>query len=299
MIKRTSKISSSLVHRYCLVSIAALFLLSFAFINNTSAHRLSEVSTDSVTTLPSLPIAQTDPVEVIPHEFTKPLLFHDIKYIKYDNKEDIQKLFDDAQAAIHLLQNELECPLYTAKARLAMERELQRVNVVFDKVQNDLNTFYLWEEKLEEYNYATRTWQYLKDMGYSDVACAGIIGNLMAECGGHTLALDPYLYDKSGQYYGMFQWSKKWYPAADGLCFDEQLDYFKETVYDIFEDFGKNYYSGFTHNDFNELDSPRDAALAFAQVYERCSSKYYERRQNFAEIAYQYFVLDFKENFYE
>jgi hypothetical protein len=198
--------------------------------------------------------------------------------------------------SINLLWNELECQLYSVEARTIMEQEVERLNEIYEAIKHDIACFSLWDEKLEEYPYATKTWLYLKDMGYSDVACAGIMGNLMAECGGHTLKLDPYLYDKStGQYYGMFQWSRKYYPRAEGMSFEEQLDYFKETVYPIFKTWGKNYGQGFTHDDFNALTSPRDAALAFAKIYERCASWTYERRQNFSEIAYQYFVLDFEE----
>lgn len=224
----------------------------------------------------------------------KPVLFPDITYVKIALKTEALHMLDTVQAAIHTILNELERPLYDATARNEMEQELERLNVVFDKTKYDIHCLELWEKKLEEYPYAVKTWFYLKDMGYSDVACAGIMGNLMAECGGHTLNLDPYLYDAAtGQYYGMFQWSKKWYPEAHGMSFEEQLDYYKETTYPVFKTWGSNYADGFTHDDFNRLESPRDAALAFAKIYERCADWTYERRQNFSEVAYEYFVLDF------
>lgn len=232
-----------------------------------------------------------------PVELEQPLLFTEIEYVQYSDVLDMQKLFDDTQAAIHLIWNELECPLYSASARLAMEQEIDRLNVIFEALKYDINSFYLWEAKAAEYPYATRLWQYLKDMGYSDVACAGILGNAMAECGGNTLRLNPF--SGTGEdFYGIFQWSKKYHPWAYGLSFEDQLEYFKNSVYTTFKNWGYKYADGFTHDDFNALESPRDAALAFAKIYERCADWTYERRLNFSEVAYQYFVLDFMETDY-
>lgn len=284
-------------------AVAGLLLSCFLlhFIVLSAAIVAATATTDDMyVTLSEPDIDYTEPCETEsiptrPTELNNPLLFSEVVYTKPTTIAEAWNLQDIVQMSINLLWNELECQLYSVEARTAMEQEIERLNEIYDTINYDINCFYLWEEKLKEYPYATKTWLYLKDMGYSDIACAGILGNLMAECGGHTLNLDPYLYDKNtGQYYGMFQWSRQYYPKADGMNFEEQLAYFKETVRPIFETWGKNYQSGFTHDDFNTLESPRDAALAFAKVYERCASWTYERRQNFSEVAYQYFVLDFE-----
>ena len=39
----------------------------------------------------------------------------------------------------------------------------------------------------DKYPEAYKIWHYLKKLGYNDYVCAGIMGNIMAECGGQTL----------------------------------------------------------------------------------------------------------------
>ena len=58
----------------------------------------------------------------------------------------------------------------------------------------------IWVVRAEEYPVATYVWQFLDDAGYNDDVIAGIIGNMMVECGGHTLALKPYIYSADGHY---------------------------------------------------------------------------------------------------
>ena len=48
--------------------------------------------------------------------------------------------------------------------------------------------------------------------------------------------------------------------------------------------------NGFVYWHFTQLTNERDAALAFAKCYERCSSAGYTKRQNNATTAYKYFV---------
>ena len=40
----------------------------------------------------------------------------------------------------------------------------------------------------------------MKELGWNDYVCAGIVGNLMAEVGGQTLNIDPQL---GNSYYGI------------------------------------------------------------------------------------------------
>ena len=48
----------------------------------------------------------------------------------------------------------------------------------------------VWGLRKAEYPAATEVWLYLKELGYNDYVCAGIMGNLMAETGGQTLNLE-------------------------------------------------------------------------------------------------------------
>ena len=44
---------------------------------------------------------------------------------------------------------------------------------------------YKWEVRAAEYPVATQAWLYMKnELGFNDTVCAGIMGNMMAECGG-------------------------------------------------------------------------------------------------------------------
>jgi hypothetical protein len=236
------------------------------------------------------PIA-TEPTPTIVTEplIDTPISYPDFQYTKPSTKQQAIRYKQNTFSAIQMLEVACQSDNYTVEALSSMRQELERLRANAEKYEEDIKRF---EQRETDYYYATTVWNFLKELGYSDVACAGIMGNLMAECGGHTLNLDPFLYDAAtGNYYGMFQWSTYYYPDVEGASFEEQLQYFKETVGPIFKTWGKNYAEGFTLEDFNNLTDPRDAALAFAKVYERCADWTYERRQDFSIIAYNYFVL--------
>jgi len=143
-----------------------------------------------------------------------------------------------------------------------------------------------WEE---EYYYATKVWEYLRQRGFSQEVACGIIGNMMIETSGGTLDLKPNIYSPSGNYYGLCQWSKKYYPEAHGLSFEQQLEFLLDNIEWEISTFGKNYKTGFKYKDFLKMTDPAEAALAFAKSYERCGPASYEMRQEAALKAYEYF----------
>ncbi len=146
-----------------------------------------------------------------------------------------------------------------------------------------------WAERMEQNPVATQVWLYLKnEMGYSDHAAAGIIGNMMAECGGHTLELKWWIYNPS-KHYGLCQWSAKYYPQMQGASLEEQLAFMKESFADVIERYGYLYKKGFTYNDFITMDNCGDAAIAFCKIYERPGGNQ-EYRRGLAQKAYEYFV---------
>ena len=145
----------------------------------------------------------------------------------------------------------------------------------------------------EKYPVAREVWNYMKNtLGWNDAVCAGVMGNLMVETGGYTLNLKPLRYNNTGNYYGICQWSLRYYPEAAGMSLTQQLNLLKNTVQKEINTFGKCYYSGFNYSKFIALNNAQDAALAFAKCYERCSqSSYnYSKRQQCAIVAYNYFV---------
>ena len=88
----------------------------------------------------------------------------------------------------------------------------------------------------DKYPEAYKIWYYLKKLGYNDYVCAGIMGNIMAECGGQTLNIQPYIYNSTFEYYGICQWSLKYCPSVKDMSLDEQLKFLsqKHTQYIVF-----------------------------------------------------------------
>ena len=148
------------------------------------------------------------------------------------------------------------------------------------------NKIQQWEE---EYYYAAKVWEYLRQKGFSQEVTCAIIGNMMIETSGGSLALNPTIYSPSGNYYGLCQWSKKYYPEAHGLSFEQQLEFLLNNIEWEINTFGKCYKEGFKYEDFLTITDPAEAALAFAKSYERCGPASYEMRQEAAEKAYEYF----------
>lgn len=144
------------------------------------------------------------------------------------------------------------------------------------------------EERVVEYEYADYIWNYLKELGYNDYVCAGILGNMMVEVGGGTFELQPLIETKS--HYGICQWNKKYYPDVVGVSLEEQCNFLRDNIQFEIDTFGSKYEDGFEYSNFIKLENEKDAALAFAKSYERCGSGGYEKRQGCATTAYEYFV---------
>lgn len=155
----------------------------------------------------------------------------------------------------------------------------------YQAIYNDLSS--QWAVKESEYPAAAYIWSYFKSLGYSDYVCAGIMGNLMAEAGGQTLAIQ---YDAmSPGYYGMCQWSKAytevWYASLE-----EQCVFLQQTIQYELDTYGYAYKRGFNYEKFLQLTDCEQVALAFAKCYERCHKASYTTRQRNSIIAYNYFV---------
>lgn len=146
-----------------------------------------------------------------------------------------------------------------------------------------------WEKYSHEYPIATKVWLYLKELGYNDYICAGIMGNLMAETGGHTLNLKPDLIADQ-YYYGICQWYQEYFPEVWMQDLDFQLEYLKKTIKSQIDTHGWRYEEDFNYEKFLMITNEKDAALAFAKCYERCNSKYFEIRRKHATTAYDYYV---------
>lgn len=124
------------------------------------------------------------------------------------------------------------------------------------------------QEKIErlksEYDVAGQVYEYLNAQDMSDIVIAGILGNMMTECGGQTLDLQWSIYGYDGSYYyGLCQWSLYYNPSVDGADIVGQLDYLMSNIRTNMDYFGGNY------DDFCAITDPSAAAKYFCNYYER------------------------------
>lgn len=228
---------------------------------------------------------ETAPSQVL---ISTPVLFPDAQYSNPVIRAHAEITMKEIDGCLAVLKQECESGLYTKRAVLDMQEEIKRLTIVKNELQEDLDKYARWEA---EYPWATEVWYFLRERGYSYNVAAGIIGNMMIETSGGSLALKPTVYNPTGKYYGLCQWSTYWHPEVNGKSFDEQLRYLDNTLQGEFKTFGYLYYDGFTYLDFLYINSPEEAAMAFAKVYERCGSGSYNLRKQAARDAYNYFMV--------
>ena len=144
-----------------------------------------------------------------------------------------------------------------------------------------------WNIKAAEYPAATQIWRFMKNQGWNDYVCAGIMGNLMTEVGGQTLNIR--YASSSNDYYGMCQWNRA-YSEVWGAGLETQCNFLKDTIKYEFDTYGFKYQKEFNFDSFLNMTDAQQAALAFAKSYERCGSGSYSIRQQNAIKAYNYFV---------
>lgn len=138
---------------------------------------------------------------------------------------------------------------------------------------------FVTDEQKKAYPVAAAVWQRLREHGLSEPVTAGIMGNMMSECGGQTLDLDPYIY--SGGFYGLCMFSLHYFPGVDGLGVAAQVDFLIDTLNNIKD-------GGGSVEAFLSLTDARAAARYFSDYYERPAS-WSEKRADNAEAALAYF----------
>ena len=167
--------------------------------------------------------------------------------------------------------------------RVDLQKELDAIksSEIIDPVEPDIPSYTVSEDKNAEYPYASQVWEFLKnDMELNDYVAAGILGNMMAECGGQTLALQPFIYTRG--YYGLCMWYVDYTPQVAWQDVTGQLEVLKDTCKKNMEYFGGDY------DYFCSLTNEVDAAWYFTKYYE-CGGWHYIRGQN-ATTALEYFT---------
>ena len=210
-------------------------------------------------------------------------------------EEDKEKAHNMAEIARDLGYSDDHIIIQFAKARYSNSLDLQnkyqaKINVIEEEIRKQEAERLKREEekrKREEeqrkkeleaqnsgtYPAATQVWNIMKSYGWSDIICAGIMGNMMRECGGDTLNLNPYA---GSSHYGLCQWSKTYHGGAWGKDIPGQLEYLRNTL-DI--------------NIFNGCGSPEAAAEIFCWNYERpAKSDPVHKRIANARVAYNCYV---------
>lgn len=170
-----------------------------------------------------------------------------------------------------------------------LEPEIYRMVVMNEKYCHKYTELGRWEKRMKEYPVATKVWLYMRDvLGWNEYVCAGVMGNMMAECGGQTLNLNVYAKNSSSGCYGICQWHPRWNKEVQGADLDVQLEYLGKHVEAEFNDWAGNAFN-FHYDDFLAIEDCAVAAKKFCIVYERPGGYDTQRSRN-AQRAYEYFV---------
>lgn len=132
----------------------------------------------------------------------------------------------------------------------------------------------------EEYPIAAQVWNAMKHKGWSDEICAGIMGNMMAECGGRTLNLRPDAIGDSGTSFGLCQWHANRMNNLKtnyGESIEAQIDFLAFELGDM--------------NIFTDLTDYKQIAYDFCVYFERPSNKEQKGhdRKALAQTAFEHF----------
>lgn len=285
------KLTNLLLVNAIVILVALMTVTGLAFGQDDSAAS-SDPATSVATMKIENPTEEVKVPEVLKH-------FKEMTYVESNDKAvltaELETCKDYEFRLINLMNNK-----DLTDERHLVEEELMDVRSLEVEYQEDINAIEaeearieaMWSEKAGSYPVATQVWRYMKEeLGWNDYVCAGVMGNMMAEVGGQTLNLNPYLYGHSGaNYYGLCQWSSRYYPSIQGADVDAQLDFLASTVKKELDTYGYLFRSGLDYEAFCNLTDAEDAAMAFAKAYERCGSGSYGVRQRNAINAYNYFV---------
>lgn len=288
----------------CIILMVTLIMITGAGLNaststNSEAYIPSEttVTEEVATPIAGVSLAMTEAlaeVEISPKETPIVLAPSEVTRVETRDKEELESLISTTDEKLQAANNMLEsCKtlgyddenpvVVLANEEVAnAQADLDYYQSIYDEVLIELRA----AERMAEYPVATTIWNYLKDLGYNDYVAAGILGNIMAEVGGQTLNIQPTL--SNGTYYGMCQWKLCYYPSVKGLELEGQLDLLASTIEQEFNEFG--YVSGYSYEEFLNIQDEQTAALAFAKTYERCGSGSHSVRQKNATKALEYFT---------
>ena len=189
------------------------------------------------------------------------------------NKTKIETTTKEMQnAAVESPQTTVKNTVTTTTTILSKE-----IEDTYEDIEYDYEYEYAYSGS---YPVAAQVWNYLRAAGWSKAATAGAIGNMMLECGGWTMDLQPYV--GGDGYYGLCQWYLEYANLYYGASVEEQLAWLVESA--------PAQFSGYGYYNYINLTDPGYAAIVFANYYERCADWAVAGRDSAAWEAYNYFA---------
>ena len=146
-----------------------------------------------------------------------------------------------------------------------------------------------------QYPIAQEVWDTMKSFGWSDVMCAGIMGNMMRECAGNNFDLHWQAVNKSSGCYGLCQWTPMYHHKVQNANVQEQLAYLKSSLENKeYSPRGRRINYGDLLERLQSLETPEAVAKEFFIDYEwivnnHPSQASVRQRQANARRAYEYF----------
>lgn len=287
----------------CLVAILSLLCAGLIAIITITASANQDMPTEPVATISEAYIPSETSIPAIeePEEEVITLEVVEVERVVPATLEEANQLLEDA-----IFRKDTAISVYEGLLLLGYTEDhpavvMAKANV--EKAEADCEFYeenqaicqeaYDWEVRASEYPVATQVWLYMKEeFGWSDTVCAGIMGNMMAECGGcWTSDLDWNASSSSG--YGMIQWlggrkQQLFNIYGNNPSVEDQLNFMKDEL------FGTNGVTKqVTDSQLDKImnaDSPEDCAYAFACYFERCGEGHRSIRRDYARRAYEYFV---------
>ena len=288
----------------CLVAILSLLFAGLAATIAITASANQSIPTEPVATISEayIPSESSEPVlEIEPEEEIIILEVVEVERVEPATLEEANTALEDA-----IFRRDTTKSVYEGLLLLGYDTEHPAVVMAktdFENAEADVEYYTEqqlirqeeenWRVRAEEYPIATQAWLYMKnELGFSDIVCAGIMGNMMAECGGcWTSDLDWDVSSSSG--YGMIQWlggrkQQLFSIYGSNPSVENQLDFVKDELY------GTNGVTKqVTDSQLDKImnaETSEDCAYAFACYYERCSEGHRWVRRDYARRAYEYFV---------
>ena len=260
-------------------------------------------------TISATSLSTTISEDYIPSETTAPIEEEEVIILETIEVERVEpSTYDEAVAALEVATTrETTCQtIYDGLISLGYAENHPAVvmaktdlsnaianRIYYTEKRDALEETHQWEIRNEEFPAATEVWLYMKnEFGWSDTVCAGILGNMMAECGG-CWSSDLNWSVNSSNGYGMIQWigsrrSLLLSIYGPNPSIEDQLNYMRDELYGT--NGVRKQVSAEQLDKIMNAETPEECAMAFATYYERCAPEHRSVRKGYARRAYEYFV---------